>query len=411
MQAGDGRFDGERVVTAGKALAGRALFIDLARHAEEARTVISAVMFGAMAGTGVLPFTREQCAAAIRAGGVGVEGSLRGFDSGFAAAREPSPPAAPALPIAADGADLAAARAVRDDVGGSPLRVAAGDFDARIATLPAAAQAIVRAGVDRTLDYQDRAYAVTYLERVEALARVAGAAPELVRETARLLALWMSYEDIARVAQLKTKPDRFAHIRGEVRAAAAEPLAVIEYLRPGRSEIADMLPPAIARRVQPMTPGSTPAAAETRTGPGLHLRTTSISGYALLRVLSGLRAVRRRSSRFAREQAAINAWLAAIRAALAAGAPELAAEVVQAARFVKGYGDTHARGVATYERLMAIGSDDALATIARAAGMRAARESALRQPQDDIRPARPQPQTITLHRRPSTAAAAASERR
>ena len=42
-------------------------------------SVISAAMFGALAGSGALPFAREAYEATIRAGGKGVEPSLRAF--------------------------------------------------------------------------------------------------------------------------------------------------------------------------------------------------------------------------------------------------------------------------------------------------------------------------------------------
>src|SRR2546422_8166867 len=55
-------------------------------QANAAGTVISAVMFGALAGSGTLPLSRGDCEAAIRSGGKGAEASLRGFAAGFDAA-------------------------------------------------------------------------------------------------------------------------------------------------------------------------------------------------------------------------------------------------------------------------------------------------------------------------------------
>jgi indolepyruvate ferredoxin oxidoreductase beta subunit len=67
--------------------------------AQESGTVINAVLFGAMAGSGVLPLTREACEQAIRQGGRGAEASLRGFAAGceIALGQRPAPgePAAP----------------------------------------------------------------------------------------------------------------------------------------------------------------------------------------------------------------------------------------------------------------------------------------------------------------------------
>ena len=52
-------------------------------------------------------------------------------------------------------------------------------------------------------------------------------------ETARHLALWMSYEDIIRVADLKTRASRFERVRREVGAKDGEPVVVIDFLKPG----------------------------------------------------------------------------------------------------------------------------------------------------------------------------------
>ena len=88
---------------------------------------------------------------------------------------------------------------------------------------------------------------------------------------------------------------------------------------------------------------------------------------------------RRRSARFAEEQARIERWLAAVRRH-AARDREVAIEVAQCARLLKGYGDTHHRGLANFERIFA-------ALIDRpeldAAALRRAREAALADPNGD----------------------------
>ena len=123
----------------------------------------------------------------------------------------------------------------------------------------------------RLIDYQDLAYAGLYLDR---LARVAAlpddAARTLLNETARHLALWMSYEDTARVAALKTRGTRFERVRDEVRAGADQVLAIDEYLHPRVQEIAETLPAAIGRL--PRAPGlaARPGRAPHPQGPRRH---------------------------------------------------------------------------------------------------------------------------------------------
>ena len=69
MQMGDGRFDSDRATDAAKQLAKHAVLFDMRELAQANGTVINAVLFGAMAGSGALPLAREACEAAIRSGG------------------------------------------------------------------------------------------------------------------------------------------------------------------------------------------------------------------------------------------------------------------------------------------------------------------------------------------------------
>jgi indolepyruvate ferredoxin oxidoreductase, beta subunit len=154
----------------------------------------------------------------------------------------------------------------------------------------------------------------------------------------------MSYEDIARVADLKIRRDRFERVAAEVRAGEDQVLRIREFLHPRAQEIADALPPAAGRWVLRSR------LVRRLTAKGRVVETTSIGGFLLLALAAGLRRFRRRSSRFAVEQARIEAWLDAI---AAARDPSLALAIARCQQLVKGYGDTHARGLASYEAVMA----------------------------------------------------------
>src|SRR3954471_7197144 len=80
---GDGRVDSAALLAHARAAAKRSVRFDMADAAEQAGSVISAVLFGALAGTGVLPFSRAQFEATIVRGGVGVKASLKAFDGAF----------------------------------------------------------------------------------------------------------------------------------------------------------------------------------------------------------------------------------------------------------------------------------------------------------------------------------------
>jgi indolepyruvate ferredoxin oxidoreductase beta subunit len=87
------------------------------------------------------------------------------------------------------------------------------------------------------------------------------------------------------------------------------------------------------------------------TGHGKVVETTSLRGFLQLYALASLRSSRRRSLRFHGEHQRIREWLALI-PALAAENYELAREVAECPRLVKGYGDTHLRGNRNFDAVM-----------------------------------------------------------
>ncbi|MCJ9709636.1 indolepyruvate oxidoreductase subunit beta family protein [Bordetella hinzii] len=351
---GDGRYESRRVADAAAALAREAILFDMSVLAARHRTVINTVLFGAMAGSGALPFDRQACEDAIRQSGKAVQASLAGFAAGYARARGE----------------------VQDEAAGPAPAMPA--MPARVAALPPALREVAARGAELAADYQDRAYADLYLDRVEQVLQAeqayGDAGLEVSRETARYLALWMSYEDVIRVADLKTRRERLARVRREVGAGQGEPLHLTEFLKPGLDEACSVLPAGLAgwlRRRLARRLG--------KGGVDLHVRTSTVGGFALLCLLRGLRRWRPRTERYAREQAMIERWLQAVRALLP-GSPRAALELALCGNLVKGYGETSERG---HRNLAAILDDagQAGAGEALAGRIAAARRAALADPQ------------------------------
>jgi indolepyruvate ferredoxin oxidoreductase beta subunit len=83
---------------------------------------------------------------------------------------------------------------------------------------------------------------------------------------------------------------------------------------------------------------------------GMEINSVSISGYLRFRLLAALRRFRPRSYRYEDEQRAVESWLGLIiEAATRSG--ELAIEVAECARLIKGYGDTLKRGSGNYRAI------------------------------------------------------------
>jgi indolepyruvate ferredoxin oxidoreductase beta subunit len=342
MQMADGRFDSERVIEAAKQLAKQATLFDMRKLAQESGTVINAVLLGAMAGSGALPLPREAFEQAIRRGGRGAEASLRGFAAGceIAAGSRPTPPP-PAPTKRAEGL-----------------------------------QEVLDLSVARLKDYQGEAYANLFLERMKPF-RDGDA--KLAAETARLLALWMSYEDIVRVADLKTRASRFERVRKEVGAKSGEPVVVIDFLKPGVEEFASLLPHFLGRKIISWAEKRGKLDAY---NVGMHIKTSGVLGYLMVRSLAWLKPWRPHSYRYAEEQQIIERWLARVREAAARSVP-LALEVAECARLVKGYGETHRRGKANFLAIFdALVENPATADPAeQAKAIRRAREAALADPE------------------------------
>jgi indolepyruvate ferredoxin oxidoreductase beta subunit len=337
---GDGRVDDTRLLEHAQAAARSFVRFDMAAAAEASGSVISAVLFGALAGTGVLPFSRAQFEATIERGGVGVKPSLKAFDAAFARALGAAPDSMAGTPSA-----LKPVSTPRDQ----SVRLLLSRVHDRF---PAETHAMLTEGVRRTIDFQDPAYADLYLDRMARLRATAHSSDiELINETARHLALWMSYEDTVRVAQLKTRASRFARVRGEVRAKSDQLLAVNEYLHPRLQEVCETLPAAVGGWL--LASGWPRRFVERFTQRGRVVTTSSLRGFLLLYAVAGMKRWRRATLRFGVENARIEQWLQLI-ASTAAINPRLAIEVAQCQRLVKGYGDTHERGLRNYQTLVAL---------------------------------------------------------
>jgi indolepyruvate ferredoxin oxidoreductase beta subunit len=139
-------------------------------------------------------------------------------------------------------------------------------------------------------------------------------------------------------------------VRAEAQAAPGQLMNVREYLHPQVEEIADTLPTRLGRWLAGNRLLGRVIARVTRNG--MVVNTTSIIGFTMLWVMARLRPLRPRSLRFGREQAAIDGWLD--RAVVAAGTDyDLACEIVECQRVLKGYGETHHHGKESFDLLMA----------------------------------------------------------
>jgi indolepyruvate ferredoxin oxidoreductase beta subunit len=379
MGMADSRLDVERLENAARKMAKRVVAADFARAARDAGTVINAVLLGAIAGAGLLPMPVESFERAIKGEGKGAEASLRGFYYGLSVARGEVVELQPRIRVAAAKVE---APVVSDTL--ETLR------DRLVHDFPPMSHEIVMEGTARVFDYQDIDYAKLYLDRlgpVLAAERAAKGDFVTTRETARYLALWMAYEDVIRVAQIKTRLDRVERARGGAGGKPEQTVIITEFLKPGLDEFCSLLPSFLAR---PLLDWADRNGKRDAFNVGLHLRTSTIFGFIMLRAMAGMKFWRRRGHRFGVEQALMTRWLTAVEAATKCE-PSFGREVAECGRLIKGYSDTHRRAQRNFIRLMDTVVDPALAATGKnadyymnvAAGLATARKAALADPEGD----------------------------
>ena len=369
---GDGLADSESVLGVARASAKRLVALDMEALAREHGSVISSVVLGALAGSGALPFAADACEQAIRASGRALERNLAAYAAGRARAEAASGEVAPGS--LQPGFRSAGAQGSPESEGFSPTArtrkpsseplPATEAFDPppaprnpkaralmeRVSNeFPGACANMLGIGVHRLVDYQNHRYAGLYLDRLRSILEIDSAARQhaLLLETARGLALWMSYEDTARVADLKTRAARFARVKAEVSGGSARLMRIVDYLSPRVEEICGSLPAwlgatlvkwSFSRRIL-----------QTFTG-GKKISTDRLWGYLLMRAMARTRAWRLSSLRHREEDARIREWLAALEE-LAPQDYELAVEMAACQQLVKGYGETFERGLSRYQAI------------------------------------------------------------
>ncbi len=340
MAPGDAIASSSEVMAAAEIAARRFICADFDQIAVKCGSVISASLFGALAASGSLPFPVQAFEAAIRAGGKGIEGSLRAFRAGYDAALQGAPAPGPAPKPGTRTASVT-----------GPAKLQAGwqALVARLADLPAPAQEMARAGLQKVVQFQDLAYGRQYLDRLARIAGLDRAPFALSQEAAKYIANAMVYDDIIRVADAKTRAGRRERIAAEMGAERAQVVQITEFLHPRAEEVVSMLPAALGARWQ-ANPRRM-ALIDRLFNKGRRLRSDGLLAFGSLYLLGGLKFWRPRTFRHAQEQAHLTAWLARA-SGLAAANYDLAVEVLRCRRLVKGYSDTHARGLSKFDKVM-----------------------------------------------------------
>jgi len=317
----DGRIDSEELSAILTKSAFSCTLFDANNAAKKAGAIVNAVMLGAVAATDVMGIKLEEFIESIRSEGKAVDANLSGINMGFSIAND-----TPSEVITPVNIELLPSNDVHK-------------------SFPESVRPIVIHAINRLLDYQNEVYVETYLSRLEIFK---DGDPLLLNTVAKQLALRMTYEDIIRVAQAKVRSERFGRIRNETKATPDDILVVTDFFKPGITEVADMLPSWVSRKL--LVWGDKRGKLD-HFGFDMKVKTTSIIGFLKVWVLAKLKWWRPNSHRWKVENANIELWLDMVRIASSINV-DFAIELAELARLIKGYGSTHRRGTHNYKRII-----------------------------------------------------------
>ena len=271
----------------------------------------------------------------IEASGRGVDASLRAFEAGAAG----DIPAAEEL-----------ARGERGPRGPARLMAQWTALEARLEDLPVPVREMAAAGLRHVVDFQDPAYGREYLDRLERAVAVDGGDYALSTAAAKYIANAMAYDDVIRVADLKTRRARFDRVRREMGLDAGDVAPITEFMRPRVEELCGTMPAWLGAWIE-----ARPRLArwiDRRVNKGRRVRTDRVLWFGALYLLAGAKRWRRGTLRHRVETAHLERWFA-LALETAQQDRALAAEIVACRRLVKGYSDTHTRGNARFDRVLA----------------------------------------------------------
>jgi len=327
---GDSTADAEHLREVAGRYSKEFIHYDMLKLANDHGAVISSVLLGAVAGSEVLPFAKSSFEDVIRSSGKSVDVNLAAFEASAEKARlrgvEVFTPESKSLgEFKLPAAQTEKGRELLD----------------QILTFPSLLHEVLYHGVSKCVDYQDHAYASWYLAQCESMYTLENKTNgPVTMQVARYLALWMCYEDIPRVAQLKTRLSRVENIRREVKAAPNQILYITEFFSPRIEEMCAIMPKVIGDRI--LKSSFAKAVLKLFTG-GKKLRTDGVFVFVLLRILASFRVIRRSSLGYDYEHKMIQRWLSSVKNALAKKDSVRALALARCGRLVKGYGETRHR--------------------------------------------------------------------
>lgn len=196
---------------------------------------------------------------------------------------------------------------------------------------------VLREAAAQLEQYQDREYVRLFLDRVKDLHTYIRETAEdvngdggLMREFVRVLAVRMMYEDIIRVAERKVSRERFDRIKKLYRIGEKDVFRIRDFFSPDLDELYGILPYSAGRIIDKIF-------SRRRLSWRSTIDTSHISGFLLLKLLAGLKFLRRRSFRYGKENGLIEKYIRHVKTRYLID-PDSAVLAARGGAIVRGYG-------------------------------------------------------------------------
>lgn len=314
----------------------------LARTEGLADRHVNAILLGAVAASKALPFREEAYRLAIKSVGVAPDLNLKAFESGLRHVLAGLPP----LEAIGSGRlrDRTKVQETSNQGGGLPiLREVPAQVNGDL-------RSILEVACERLIDYQDEDYARGYLQRVIEIWSRDNELPQyqgrLTKLYAKHTANLMTYEDPIRVATLKGDPRRLERIRAEHGIEDGQTFRLRERFQPEMEELYGLLP---AKLVGLLRPSDKEPAGGKEKRPGrltlpVNVKTTSLAGMLVLKVLERLKALRPYSWRRQKEERLLDSYTQTVFEFLDKSY-ELGCVIAQVGGMMRGYGKVRRRTI------------------------------------------------------------------
>ena len=340
---GDGIANSDEVQAAAKLLSKKLFMTDLEKLAVESGSVISASLFGALAGANVLPFERSSFESTIKSSGKSVKASLEAFNAGYLAVNAPQSTTAVPKENKITGVQTPSGPA-------SSLKKWNGLVE-KIRLMPDEVSEIVFLGLRKVVEFQDLDYGQDYISKVNGILSKDTKEKKflLTNAAAKHIANAMSYDDIIRVADEKTKTHRYHRIRKEMGADDQTVMHLTEFLHPRAEELVSLLPARLGLKIENSPKWM--ARIDSWVNRGRRWRSDGIIAFTILYLVGGLKRWRLKTRRHAVEVEHQRLWLKCACSYLP-GNYDMAVEIIKTRRLIKGYSDTHARGKSKFDLVL-----------------------------------------------------------